>query len=164
MNEFLIGEYEYFSVNAGLATRNQEFPIYNIDTIRLNHARNVKIDIYKYLRTCFIDYIKTSNETEHVNRIIELKSVISDKYSKYLFNGTLRIGVCQKIINLFCKYLWQSNIREKPIHCPIDNIIKRRIQDITGNYQLINWTELDTIRDYQDYISELKIIAKKRTN
>jgi len=158
--EFLIGEFLQFSLSAGFQTRNEEFPIYNYNTIDLNQAKKLRNDIKVFLLNYLNDF-KSTSEDEHVQKIIELSNYISDKYSKILFKNRFRIGICQKIINLFLKYAWSTGKIDMPFHCPIDNIIKTKIEKRVQEKSLIDWTEMDDIKEYLDYIETLKLISQE---
>lgn len=84
-------------------------------------------------------YRNVIDEKQHVRNIKELCNWASREYRDILNNGKLRIGVGQKILNLYLKYLWCLNKVALPPHCPIDRGIVSSIK-----FQ-INWTELDNL-------------------
>ncbi|GAI79125.1 unnamed protein product, partial [marine sediment metagenome] len=100
--EFLIKELLQLTLNAGLQTRNEFFPIYSYETLDLNQAKNLRNDLKKHLLT-FLDLYKSRmiSEEEHILIIVELSNIISKKYNEILYKKRFRIGVSQKIINLF---------------------------------------------------------------
>jgi hypothetical protein len=158
--EFLIGEILQFSLGAGFQTRNESFPIYNYNTIELNQAKKLRNDIKEFLLNYLSDY-KLLREDGHVQKIVDLSDFISEKYGKILYQNRFRIGISQKITNLFLKYLWTINKINMPFHCPIDNIIKIKIEKIVKEKSFTDWTEMDDINEYLDYIEVLKLISKE---
>lgn len=168
---FIIQECMLFSVQAGLQTRNKNFPIYNklpeafteLRDIKYqpDNTSNLKLDIFDFLEY-YLSEIKDHGIKEdiHIQRIEQLAAILTHKYRKVLFDGRFRIGVSQKIINLFLKYMWSMDEISEPCHCPIDGIIKSQIQKRQGRIKLVDWTMLDDINDYKDYISVVKLIAK----
>jgi hypothetical protein len=124
-HEFLINELMQISIQAGFSTRNAEYPIYNYENMGLNDARMLKRD----LKQSLMDYYKEIKEGNisdkmHIEKLVNINSLLSNKYHKILFKKSFRIGVTQKVVNLFLKYLWTTNICSMPHHCPVDNINK----------------------------------------
>ena len=71
--------------------------------------------------------------------------------------GRFRIGIAQKLINLYWKYSWilKPNI-STPIHCPFDSIV---INDIIAfkEREKVNWTEFDEEDDvYLELVERAK--------
>lgn len=158
-DKFIIEEFVYYSIKAGFSTRNEFFPIYNIDKIDLNQSRNLKKDIKVFLLSLYKKHNKLA-EKQHIYQIIYLSNFISKKYTNILFKKRFRIGVSQKIMNLFLKYLWVSGKIKEPFHCPFDNIIKQKLLKGTRNYHLEDWTEFDKIEYYKDYVELAKQKSK----
>ncbi|MFZ3076880.1 MAG: hypothetical protein WA139_00310 [Candidatus Aenigmatarchaeota archaeon] len=113
--------------------------------------------IKQYIRDIVEKYYRNGiDEKQHMKNIEELCNWASREYGKILNGGRLRIGVGQKILNLYLKYLWCLNKFASPPHCPID----RRIIIKIDNKSAVNWTELDNISVYEDLIKK----AKKKAN
>lgn len=155
--DFLISELIQCTINASLMTRNTEFPVYSSKNIASKAKDEFKKEIKNYLLEYLNDY-KSFNEEKHIERIVNLSDHLSAKYSEILYNGRFRIGISQKLINLFSKYMWVIKKIDCPFHCPIDRIIKFQTLKGTENKTLTDWTVLDTIDGYNDYI---KIIRNK---
>ncbi len=152
---FLVGEFMNFSITAGFATRNEEFPVYDLmsDYFNLKVAKSLKADIKNYLLEYYSELSKSSvTEGEHKKRIRSLANNITRRYKKILNRGKFRIGVAQKIANLFIKYLWAAGLINEPHHCPFDNIVKRKIQKYSENKWLVDWTEMTTMKEYEEYV------------
>lgn len=91
------------------------------------------------------------DEKSHINSIAKL-SDYTKAYSSMLSGGKLNIGVSQKILNLYLKYLWCQNKIETPPHFPVD----RRIQEILDFPDIISWTKITKVDDYMKIINESK--------
>jgi hypothetical protein len=149
--EFLINEMIQSSISSGLQTRNQDYPIYNYDNFQLRDARNLRRDIYDYLLNYLTQYIP-NNEQQHLEKIKKLPYQLSLKYKHILYKGRFRIGVSQKIINLFLKHMWIIGKIGEPIHCPFDNIIKIKLLKGVNGVSLTDWTEFDQMNMYKKYV------------
>ena len=161
--EFLVREFVYFSIQAGFATRNEEYPVYDrsYEEFNLQKAKILKKDIKEYLLAYFEEINKSSiTEDEHKKRIRSLATKVTKKYGPMLNEGKFRLGVAQKIINLFLKYLWTADLIKEPHHCPFDNIVKLKIQKYSEDW-LSDWTEMKTIKEYEEYVKAVKTAAAK---
>ncbi len=85
------------------------------------------------------------SSAEHTQQIAELAAWASDHYGRLLANGRLRLGVAQKLLNLYLKYLWCWGGFPEPPHCPFDRTIIRKLR--CGHQ--INWTDMDDIEEYR---------------
>jgi hypothetical protein len=94
-------------------------------------------------------YISSVKEEEHLENINKLADDLSSKFPYYLKNGRFRIGIAQKALNLYLKYLWCVGLIPSPPHCPFDSIV---ISNIPGCSDL-NWTSLDTLGDYKRLVN-----------
>jgi hypothetical protein len=157
--DFLKNEFLMFSLNAGFQTRNNNYPVYNSRTLSSDVKLNLKKDIYKFLLS-YIEFFNSSTEEIHYNQILQLSVKITQSYNQVLFQGRFRIGISQKIINLFLKYMWAANQIKMPYHCPFDNIIITELSKNDANKNLKDWTMLDSIEDYRKYV----FAAQKRAN
>lgn len=109
----------------------------------------------RYLENKQIDKVKV---IEEINRISE---TLSKEYRNILHGRRLRIGISQKRLNLYLKFLWCQNADkdsklQPPPHCPIDREILNEA-DIFD----VSWTKLDCIEKYQQTIDKLGEVAKK---
>ncbi|WP_319229959.1 hypothetical protein [Draconibacterium orientale] len=168
---FIIENCMLVSVQAGLATRNKNFPIYtrtkpNYEThdikYQWDNTSKLKYEIFNFLEN-YLNEISAEGMREevHLKRITELADSMSEKFKPVLYDGRFRIGVSQKIINLFLKYMWSINEIPQPLHCPIDGIVKSHIEKHFGKTKLVDWTQLDNIHDYMDYISHINEMLKE---
>lgn len=150
--EFLINEMIQSSINSGFQTRNLDFPIYNYENLLLNAAKNLRRDIHNFLLLYLAEYVPNCEE-EHIKRIKKLSSQMSLKYGDILHKKRFRIGVSQKIINLFLKHMWVIGKIGEPMHCPFDNIIKIKLLKGIKTITLTDWTEFDQISVYKKYVT-----------
>jgi hypothetical protein len=80
----------------------------------------------------------------------------ANKFKDLLFGGKLRYGICQKIINVFLKFLWVSDEIETPPHAPYDGIIQAKLKDKI----LSPWTEINDPAQYTLFVNLAKEISK----
>jgi hypothetical protein len=101
-------------------------------------------------------YRNRMKESEHNQFIQDIAIRLSAEYGSVLQNGSLRIGIVQKALNLYLKIIWCLD-PDWPIppHCPID----RRVLSAAGING--NWTQLDSIAIYKDWVSRLRAHAAR---
>ena len=86
-----------------------------------------KSDFRKFIRERFVKYGEQylgnkSSEDEHFLNVKKFAKEVSTAYGRLLRGNRFRIGVAQKVLNLYLKYLWVIwNI--KIFHCPFDSRI-----------------------------------------
>ena len=157
--EFLVSELLVTSISSGLQTRNKNFPIYNKENVPSEASKNLKNDLKEFLLLT-MEQFPSCHENDHFSNIIKLSNNISEKHCKILHNGRFRIGISQKVINLFLKYIWTTGKIGMPFHCPFDSIIKvALLNGSSERYELKDWTGLDSIEEYKKYVNLAKIIA-----
>lgn len=113
-------------------------------------------------------YLKSiPNDIEHLLNIHSIKQY-SRYFKEHLNGGELKLGVCQKLLNLLLKYHWcQGWIKEAP-HFPIDNIIIKKINEIISKEKhpiqkiTVNggWTKLHDDNTYLNIIKTAIEVAK----
>jgi hypothetical protein len=141
------------SRHAALATRGKDCPIYQQN---LTYSENLlaKKAIQHLLDEIFSQYAGGHiSEVMHVELIARTADRLSREIGSHLHENRFRIGVSQKLVNLYLKYLWVARLCPEPLHCPIDG----RIRDIAGiGY---DWTISDSVDEYRTAISQLKDLA-----
>jgi hypothetical protein len=151
--KFLLGEFALMSINAALATRNKRHPVY-AESAEARARAIAKCAIYRTLRETAAIYIASPvEEHEHLVYIEKTSNRLSMELGDTLFSARFRIGISQKLINLYLKYLWTSGHCQEPPHCPIDGIIRDRAKI---SY---DWTENDSINDYKQAVANLRHVA-----
>jgi len=89
---------------------------------------------------------KCPSSEVHSEIISKFCSDISSKFKKILRGERLRIGIGQKILNLYLKYLWCLRVIPKPPHCPFDRIIIKKLG------LDVSWTKFDDIKIYNKLV------------
>ena len=93
-------------------------------------------------------------EDQHIAIIEELQSE-SKKHGKDLLIGDcLNFGICQKLLNMMCKYYWCAGYIKEPPHLPIDSINLKNA-GIKGK-DMVNWTEIEEPQVYINLINKIK--------
>jgi hypothetical protein len=90
-------------------------------------------------------YTSQIEEEKHLSNIRNLSDTLTSGFQHCLRNGRFRIGIAQKALNLYLKYLWCLDLIVMPPHCPFDSIIISHLPHCKG----LIWTSIDTIEDYQ---------------
>lgn len=128
-----------------------------LDTEREKTRTQFREEIKKYVRQKIApQYKDIIDENEHIENI-EKFTEWSKSFSAILNGGYLKLGVSQKLINLYLKYLWSLNLIKTPPHCPFDRIIITKL----GYYNPPSWTKLDNINQYKEFVQKAKEKAKK---
>lgn len=94
------------------------------------------------------------SDTAHSKIISRFCDDVSLNFKEILKGGRLKIGIGQKILNLYLKYLWCLGIIPEPPHCSFDRIIISKLG------LDVNWTKLDDIGQYNKLVS----VAKTKAN
>jgi hypothetical protein len=101
-------------------------------------------------------YKNPVDEDEHVKNIREIADAITNEFASALRNGRFRIGIAQKCLNLYLKYLWCLGEIPEPPHCPFDG---RIINKVLPKIQRLKWTELESEEDYLTLVGEARSLA-----
>lgn len=104
-------------------------------------------------------YVSQISEATHCSNIKKIADDLTALFFHCLENGRFRIGIAQKALNLYLKYLWCVGLIPIPPHCPFDSIIIGHLPECTG----MNWTELDNIDDYKKLVKTAQNIASSKT-
>ena len=114
-------------------------------------------DFRARLRALEERYAQPITEEDHYKTILEFAEQLSRSHGNALANRKLRIGIAQKAINLYLKFLWSFDFIPEPPHCPIDRIV---LTEIGINK---NWTELDSMEEYKSIIKTIKQCAGEKS-
>ena len=116
-------------------------------------------DMQKYLMDIAQEYRNNVGDEKHIENIKAFANEISKNHSSILKNKRFRIGVAQKALNVYLKYLWcQGKIKEPP-HCPFDGGIINKLS--LGKEFSRAWTQTDEINDYRAWVKVAKEVAKR---
>ncbi len=106
-------------------------------------------DLWRELKQVVEEYRDEVSEETHVRNICELSDRISRSHGTILRpdrhgGGRFRIGLAQKALNLWLKYMWCLGEIPTPPHCPFDS----NIIDALPGCGHIKWTKLDSVDEY----------------
>ncbi len=155
-SKFLKGEILFLSLQAALSTRSRDYPVY---------AKGVRPDDRAPFRESLMEYLDRNanqhesgrvSDKEHCCLIEELSlEMSSSSFGKLLHKDRFRIGVAQKALNLYLKYLWCLEKIPEPPHCPFDNIVIGELDNCGG----IAWTEFDDTLVYEHLVHQARLKA-----
>jgi hypothetical protein len=143
--EFLLSEIWSLSISAAFQRAN----VYGKECAleRVNYKKLLK----KHLKSIAEQYKTSVDETTHIENIFK----ISECGHRCLANGKLNFGVCQKLLNLYLKYLWCLDLIPTPPHFPIDRLIQQQLKV----KQIVAWTNNMNDENYKKIIEFAKIRA-----
>ena len=111
--------------------------------------------LLKYIMNLWIDK-KELTKQEMLDEIINLKHKSEALFSPIFHECKFRIGVSQKLICLYAKYLWVSGqLISPPPLIPYDGVVKKMLKDNT----LTDWTVLDNFELYENIIQKIDIVS-----
>lgn len=67
------------------------------------------------------------DDATHANNICEVADAMTAEFASCLRGGRFRIGIAQKCLNLYLKYLWCVGEILTPPHCPFDATMIARL-------------------------------------
>lgn len=153
IEKFLRNEFLTMSVLGGLA-RSRTYSESATEKAK-NHFLNA---LREKLDEISSGYQSMVTEEEHLSNIKRLSNELSSRFSHCLKNGRFRIGISQKGLNLYLKYLWCVNLIASPPHCPFDSIVISYLPDCKD----LNWTSIDTIEDYSRLVKAARRVANDK--
>lgn len=98
------------------------------------------------------EYNKEIDDVLHLKNINTI-SKNSLQFKELLQGGKLKFGVCQKLLNLYLKYLWCLGENISPPHFPVD----RRIQEKLKISKIANWTEMSGKVGETEYMNIINV-------
>ncbi len=147
--EFIFGEVWLLTVSAAFQRAN----IYKSD-----YDKKEKKVFKEKLKELIIQKSEEYNngvisEEDHLKNIEDIITFSAD-YPNVLRGGRLNFGICQKLLNLYLKYLWCLGLLKfPPPHFPVD----RKIQIDLGITNPCSWTAMD---DKKEYLKVIEIARK----
>lgn len=153
-DKFLRGEFLTMSVLGALGRSNT----YS-ESASESDKENLRNSLRNKLDELAADYASVVTEKDHISNIKELADDLSSKFSSCLKNGRFRIGIAQKALNLYLKYLWCAKYIPLPPHCPFDANVIRNLPGCTN----VKWTLIDTIDEYTKLVGDAKNIAESKS-
>jgi hypothetical protein len=120
----------------------------------------VKTDLVKALEEFSQHYSSAGmSDRGHVLNIGRLADRMTERCGSLLYENRFRIGVAQKALNLYLKYLWCIDLIPEPPNCPFDRTI---IQELDGCHG-INWSQFDDMATYDLLVTAARIRAGGQT-
>lgn len=143
------------AIKGALATRNKNGKVYSSDKGREEFKRDMGFYVKKHTVP---QYKNKVSDDEHIENIEKIKEY-SKKHGSILEGRALRIGVCQKLINLYLKYLWCQNLISTPPHCPFDGIV---INGLAYSGTPPSWTTMDDVSKYRELVEKARVLADEK--
>ncbi len=139
LKDFIGGEILTLTINGALGRSNT----YSSSDQVL--GGNLKVAIRKRLRELRGRYAEGPvSELEHTQNIQSLADDLTRDFAEILVRKRFRIGISQKLLNLYLKYCWALGwIAGEPPHCPFDRRIIEKLK------LKANWTEIDSVEEYR---------------
>lgn len=112
--------------------------------------------LFTKIKELEIEYFEGEvSEVKHVANLNKLHAW-SKEYSKLFESGTLKYGICQKILNVHLKGLWCQGLIHTPPHCPIDRLIQQHLKI----RPVVAWsTQIRNAEDYMLVIERIRLKA-----
>ena len=165
-----VDEASHASIIAAFQTRKER--IYNKEYSPNNDRWKMREYMRSQLEEVAKQYVDIHiNEDTHMQNISIFAKAISDEFQDILKDGKLRIGIAQKALNLYLKYLWCHGKIKEPQHCPFDRIIinklyskldkQTKIDWVAAGSGRFKWTETDEMNDYKAWVKAAKEVVGK---
>jgi hypothetical protein len=110
-------------------------------------------ELRKLLRKCARAYKNEVPEEAHNENIRKLADKLSRDFKDAMKDKRFRIGIAQKALNLYLKYLWCMGRIRTPPHCPFDSEVLRKAK--VGE----SWTRLDDMDGYKLWVAKARSVA-----
>jgi hypothetical protein len=106
------------------------------------------------LRDLGSQYSSTLSGTQHKVNIAKIAGDLTEAFkdTDLLRGKRFRIGISQKALNLYLKYLWCLGKIPTPPHCPFDDRIIRKLPLSDQEKKDLQWTALDSLDGYQKLV------------
>lgn len=124
-----------------------------------NEKKAFRLAIKAYIRSLtYEQYVSGVSSDTHIENMQNFAEWTT-RYADILQGGKITLGVSQKLLNLYLKYLWCLNQIAEPPHCPFDRIIISKL-DIKN---APNWTSLNNTNEYKKLVqhAEMKAMQNK---
>lgn len=140
----------------------------NISLAKKEKLRN---ELFKELKKSVFPLYQTKvGHEEHNKNICSVSEKLAQIYKDVINSDAGIIGVSQKLLNLYLKYLWCLNEGfPTPPHFPVDWQFQSKLlklykkHKIKTSFEIIPWTTLKRIEDYEkiiqfvaDFLNECK--------
>ena len=158
------------SINSAIRTRKKDAPVYKKKPTE-SDSKKVRHKLASLLRDLRPQYASPVKDHEHKANIQKIADEMTSEFKNcgLLYEDSFRVGIAQKALNLYLKYLWclaqlETPNMATPPHCPFDNGIIGTLHDLNEEEkQRLQWTTLDSLGDYQKLV-EAGLKEIKATN
>lgn len=140
--EFIESEFLGSSIRGAF----QRAEVYSRGSIESDPGRQqLRERLTSLLRELKTQYVRPVSERQHKENIQKIADELTKEFGKtgLLRGNRFRIGIAQRALNLFLKYLWCLEEIPTPPHCPFDETIVTQLR--VG----LQWTQFDSLADYQ---------------
>lgn len=116
------------------------------------YLRDKLRDLLRELKRQYADEVSNEQHSANIQRIAD---DLTNEFAErgLLHENRFRIGIAQKALNLFLKYLWCLGKVATPPHSPFDDGIIARLPLSQEQKGSLRWTKLDSMADYQILIA-----------
>lgn len=120
--------------------------------------KELRTDLRERLIALGDTYKNPVDENKHCQNVEKLAKELTTAHKDkgLLRNDRFRIGIAQKALNLYLKYLWCLDEIPEPPHCPIDREIIKVLSIPWKERDSYNWTQLDDLKKYKELIGMCK--------
>ncbi|SKC19631.1 hypothetical protein [Dyadobacter psychrophilus] len=133
----------------------QRNPIYNKDASTFRR-KEIKAFCSSELLRISRKYIDVVTVKEYENDILELQSLMNERYHAYFDENGFKISHSQKSLSVFLKIMWLIGKIKMPPLCPVD----RTILIAAGEKNPDAWTSVNSMPEYRKHIRILKHAAR----
>ena len=148
--DFIHGLIVWATINAALQRSNTygEFSPNNDRWDMREYMQSQLVEITKQYEGVHID------EDTHIQNISAFADAISKEHGSILKGKRFRIGIAQKALNLYLKYMWCQGKIGRPPHCPFDGIVINKLKKLRklNKNDEYRWTKSDSIDDYKKWV------------
>ena len=135
---------------AGAFQHNSIYVTHTKEYQRKAFREGLRNYIEDVVHTTYNNLVSDQNHGAYILSIIDY----TRSFSQILNRGELNVGTVQKILNLSLKYYWCLDLLPEPPHFPIDRIIQKLLPASLR----ANWTQLQSLEDYQSIIDSVRNI------
>jgi hypothetical protein len=107
-------------------------------------------------------YEERVGDLAHFIRIRDLANALQNEHPTVLAAGRMRIGILQKALNLYLKYLWTWGRVDMPPHCPFDKMVIDAVPFdgmVTTRTTWRPWTRRDSLEEYERLVTAARVVA-----
>ncbi len=116
-----------------------------------NGKENFRQSLRSSLEQLEAHYREPVSDEDHFRNVETLSGELSANHAEVLVEGRFRIGIAQKVLNLYLKYLWCIGKVSTPPHCPFDAYIIGELPGVSDK-----WTRMDSLERYREWVSAAK--------